>query len=88
MAICSWFHGKISYQFSNDSFLKKKCAKNKFFVLVKMVHFLASQIFWKNAQLCRAVVSKLLDPRILMGYHWKDNIRSFHLIPCCTLCDQ
>ena len=41
MAICSWFHGKISYQSSNDSFLKKKCAKNKFFVLVKMVHFLA-----------------------------------------------
>ena len=38
MAICSWFHGKISISLRMTAF-KKNCDKNKFFVLVKMVHF-------------------------------------------------
>ena len=73
--------------FERDLF-EKKSAKNKFLVLVKKVYFLAFQIFGGNAQLCRTVVSKPLDPQMLIEYHWKDNIRSFQLVPCGTLCDR
>ena len=32
-------------------------------------------------------MSQPLDPQRLMGYHWKDNILSFHLVSCGILCD-
>ena len=36
------------YRSSNDSFLKKKCAKNKFLVLVKKVHFFSVSVYFGN----------------------------------------
>ena len=72
----------------NDSFLKKSVPKQVFSACEKGPLFSVFSLFWKYAQLCRAVVSKPLNPQRLMGHHWKNNIRSFHLVPWGILCDR
>ena len=51
----------------------------------KLVHF---KFFWTlriDNWLWELVTSKPLNLQPSLGYQWKDNIHSFHLIPCSTL---
>ena len=48
-------------------------------------HFL---IFRKNGQLWGTLVIKPLDLHGLIGYHMKDNIHIFHLVPCKPVSDH
>ena len=60
---------------------EKSVPKKSFHRLGKRCIFQCFGFIRKNSQLCRVVVSKPLDLHILMGYHWKDNIHIFHLVP-------
>ena len=72
----------------HESIFKICCLKSGFYQWQDLGLFLLFLKFWKNGQLWRTLVTKPLDLHGLMGYHMKDNIHIFHLVPNKSVSDH
>ena len=72
----------------HESIFKICCLKSGFCQWQDLCLFWLFLNFWKNGQLWRTLVTKPLDLHGLMGYHMKDNIHIFHLVPNKSVSDH
>ena len=72
----------------SESILRISCQKLGFYQWQDMCLLWRFLILRKNGQLCGTLVTKPLDLHRLMGYHMKDNILIFLLVPSKPVSDH